>query len=453
MFYSRFAPLLAAALIATVPASHAGVMADEAALLKSTLTPLGAEKAGNRDASIPAWDGGYTKPVPGYKPGGRRADPFASDKPLFSITAQNLAQYADKLSEGNQAMFKKYPNYRIDVYPSRRTASAPQWVYDNTFKNATHAKATNKGLSVEGAYGGIPFPIPKTGSEAMWNHILSWQGEAAHWQFQTWIVTGDGKRLISSDSVIDYQMPYYYKDGSLDTFKGDYMMLRLVTEGPPQKAGEAIVARYPTDMVGVGPQLWQYLAGQRRVRKLPNALYDTPSFVTAGISNFDEIWVFGGPQDRYDWKIAGKKEMFIPYNNNKLIQPTKIDDVMSERFLNPDHMRWELHRVWVVDATLAEGKRHVMPKRRFYLDEDTWLAVLADGWDQKGQLWKTFWYQNVLAPELPGVVGGMFGHYNLQTGDWIANHVVNEKPGQITYQKRLPSNFFTGEAMAGESIR
>lgn len=448
----RFA-LCATTLMFLAQATLAAATSEEAAQLKTTLTPLGAERNGNKEGTIPAWTGGYTQPMPGYEPGGRRPDPFASDKPLYSVTAQNLAQHADKISDGHQAMFRKYPNYRIDVYPTRRTAAAPQWVYDNTFRNATQAKTANNGVSVSGAYGGIPFPIPKTGSEAMWNHILTWQGEAARWLFQTWIVTADGKRLISSDSVIDYQYPYYYKEGSLETFKGDYMVLRLVTEGPPQKAGEAIVARYPTDMVGVGPRLWQYLAGQRRVRKLPNALYDTPSFVTAGISNFDEIWVFGGPQDRYDWKLVGKKEMLIPYNNNKLLQPSKIDAAMSERFLNPDQMRWELHRVWVVEATLADGKRHVMPKRRFYLDEDTWLAVLADGWDQKGQLWKTFWYQPVLASELPGVIGSSFGHYNLQTGDWIANHMVSEKPSHISFQKRLPDSYFTGEAMAGESVR
>ena len=448
----RFA-LCATTLMLVAQATLAAATSEEAAQLKTTLTPLGAERSANKEGTIPAWTGGYTQPMPGYEPGGRRPDPFASDKPLYSVTAQNLAQHADKISDGHQAMFKKYPNYRIDVYPTRRTAAAPQWVYDNTFRNATQARTANNGVSVTGAYGGIPFPIPKTGSEAMWNHILTWQGEAARWLFQTWIVTADGKRLISSDSVIDYQYPYYYKDGSFETFKGDYMVLRLVTEGPPQKAGEAIVARYPTDMVGVGPRLWQYLAGQRRVRKLPNALYDTPSFVTAGISNFDEIWVFGGPQDRYDWKLVGKKEMLIPYNNNKLLQPSKIDAAMSERFLNPDQMRWELHRVWVVEATLADGKRHVMPKRRFYLDEDTWLAVLADGWDQKGQLWKTFWYQPVLASELPAVIGSSFGHYNLQTGDWIANHMVSEKPSHISFQKRLPDNYFTGEAMAGESVR
>jgi hypothetical protein len=428
----------------------AAVSADEAAKLKTTLTPLGGEKAGNQDNSIPAWDGGTKQ---GGKTGGKRTDPFAGEKPLFSVTAQNVAQYADKLSEGQQAMFKKYPNYRIDVYKTHRTASAPQWVYDNTFKNATRAKTTQNGYSVEGAYGGVPFPIPKSGAEAMWNHTLVWNGEAVQWNFYTYITTADGKRVMASDSILENQYPYYFKDGSAEKSKGIFYQVRLVTNGPPQKAGEALLWYDPLDQAGVGRQTWQYLTGQRRVRKLPNAAYDTPSFVTSGVSNFDEIFVFNGPMDRYDWKLVGKKEMLVPYNTNRIYGPEKNEAILSERFLNPDHVRWELHRVWVVEANLVAGKRHVMPKRTFYLDEDTWLAVLADGWDAKGQLWKTFWYLNVVAPELPGVVPGMFGHYNLQSGDWIANNVMNEKADQIKFIAPLPDNHFSPDALAGEGVR
>ena len=280
-------------------------------------------------------------PAPGGE-GGRRTDPFKADKPLYSVTAQNLAQYAQHLTEGQQAMFKRYPNYRIDVYPTRRTAMAPQWVYDNTLKNATRGKLTKNGLAVEGAYGGIPFPIPKSGGEAMWNHLLSWQGEAFNWTFNTYITTADGKRVMASDAIVKIQQPYYYKDGSPESSKNEYQLLRLITNGPAQKAGEAILVRDPTDYADIGRQSWQYLTGQRRVRKLPNALYDTPSFVTSGVSNFDEIFLFSGPMDRYDWKIVGKQEMLVPYNGNRLYLPNKDDAVLLERFLNPDHVRWEL---------------------------------------------------------------------------------------------------------------
>ncbi|KQW70160.1 hypothetical protein ASC67_05295 [Methylibium sp. Root1272] len=425
---------------------------DEAAKLKTSLTPLGAEKAGNAAGTIPAWTGAPTG-SPGAL-GVRRADPFAGEKPLLSITAQNVGQYVDRLNDGQQAMFKKYPNYRMDVYPTHRTAMAPQWVYDNTFKNATRAKTANNGYAVESAFGGIPFPIPKSGTEVMWNHMLRWQGETMHSLFRTYIVTSDGKRVLASDSEKWEQWPYYYKDGSPEQLrgKGQWAYLRLTTHGPAQKAGEALILVDNLDPT-TGRPSWQYLTGQRRVRKLPNATYDTPSFVTSGVSNFDEIFIFSGPMDRYNWKIVGKQEMFIPYNNNRLLLAAKDDQVLSERFVNPDLMRWELHRVWVVEATVADGKRHVMTKRRFYFDEDSWQSMLADGWDAKGQLWRTFWYVNVVAPDLPGVLSGPFGHYNLQTGDWIANDITNEVSHASKFIPRLSDSFFTGDALAGEGVR
>ena len=132
--------LLIGALLAS-PFVHAAVSADEVAKLKTDLTPFGAEKAGNKDGSIPAWAGGYTTPIAGDKVGGRRGDPFSGEKPLFSITAKNADQYADKLTDGVKAMLKKYPDsYRLDVYKTQRTAAAPQWVYDNTAKNAVRAQ-------------------------------------------------------------------------------------------------------------------------------------------------------------------------------------------------------------------------------------------------------------------------------------------------------------------------
>ena len=433
--------------------AYSAVSQDEANQLKTTLTPFGAEKSGNKDGSIPAWEGGYTKPQDGFKQGGKRADPFANEKPLFSINAKNYGQYTDKLNDGQIALFKKYPDYRIDVYQTHRTAAAPQWVYDNTFKNASRAITTHDGNSVDKAYGGIPFPIPKTGAEAIWNHRLQWTGEELHWDFHTVITTSDDQRVLVSDSIVDNNYPYYEKNGSLESFKGEFNLLRLTTNGPPQKAGEALLIRDPTDQIGKQRLSWQYLTGQRRVRKIPNVNYDTPSFVTSGVSNFDEVNLWYGPMDRYDWKLVGKKELYIPYNTNKIYGPTKDADIMGTHFLNPDYVRWELHRVWVVEATLGADKRHVMPKRRFYLDEDTWNASLEDGWDAKGDIWKTLFYLNVVAPDLPGVIQGIFGHYNLQTGDWIANNVMNEKTSQIECLPLKPDTFFTPDALASESVR
>lgn len=429
----------------------AAVPADEAAKLKTELTPFGAEKAGSKDGAIPAWSGGFTTPIAGDKPGGRRGDPFKDDKPLYSITAKNAAQYADKLSDGQMALLKKYPDYRIDVYPTRRTGAAPQWVYDNTFKNATRAHL--RGDLVEGAYGGIPFPIPKNGEEVMWNHILRWRGTSWELLIDQYQLTADGKSVLTTDGRAEQQMPYYFQDGNPEQFakSNEYWLIRLLNIGPPIRAGEAIVGRNNID--GSKDQAWVYLTGQRRVRKLPNPCCDVPTPATAGLMSFDEIEVWTGRLDRFDWKLEGKREMIIPYNGNKLLQPHSDAEVIGPHYLNPAYVRWELHRVWVVDATLRAGQRHQAPKGRYYCDEDTWNCVLADRWDANGQLWKTLWAQTFVAPDLPGTPIGAFGFNDLLSGQAFIGNLYNAKSAQYPIKPRYPDSVFTPDALAGEGVR
>lgn len=447
--------LLTATMLAALAAGNAvaGVSAEEAAKLNTELTPLGGEKVGNADGSIPEWTGGYTTPIAGDKPGGRRGDPFKDEQPLFSITASNVDQYADKLTDGVRAMLKKYPDsYRVDVYKTHRTAAAPQWVYDNTVKNAT--RASLNGDLVEGAYGGIPFPIPQNGEEVMWNHILRWRGTSWQLSINQYQLTSDGKAVLTSDGIGEQLMPYYLPDSSPEQFAehNEYWMVRLINQGPPIRVGESIVGREQID--GSKSQAWVYLTGQRRVRKLPNPCCDTPTPAAAGVLSFDEIKVFTGRLDRFDWKLLGKQEMYVPYNANRLLQPTSDDAVMSKHHLNPDYVRWELHRVWVVEATLREGERHQAPRSRYYCDEDTWNCVLADRWDANGQLWRTLWSQSFVAPDLPGTVLGSFGMNDLLTGSAFISNLSNSKASQYLLPDSPYSNsLFTPAAMAADGVR
>lgn len=444
---------LAAALL-TAQSSFAAVSVDEAAKLSSTLTPIGAERAGNADGTIPAWAGGYTKLDPSFKNGGKRTDPFAHEKPLFSITSQNMDKYADKLSEGTKAMLKKYPDsYRLDVYPTHRTAAAPQWVYENTLKNATTAKLVQgaAGSMPQGAHGGIPFPIPKNGEEAMWNHLLYWRGASFHMNFNIYLGTADGKRVLTGDSRGDYQMPYYQQDKTPEQTKGVYWAIRLLTDGPALRAGEAIVGLQNMD--NDKTSVWTYMPGQRRVRKLPNACCDTPQPTTSGIMAFDDMYLYTGRLDRFDWKLVGKKEMYIPYNGNKVFTAAKAEDTLSDHHLNPDQIRWELHRVWVVEATLKPGQRNLMAKSTYYLDEDIWSAVLADRYDSQGQLAKMLWGTPVVMPDLPGVPVVNHGFYDLISGAWLAAEVHAGKSLQYQVKDSYSDSVFSPDAMAGESIR
>ena len=444
----RTAAALLAALLG-MAAAHAAVTPEEAAKLKTELTPFGAEKAGNKDGSIPAWTGGYSTPIPGDKPGGRRGDPFKDDKPLYSVTAKNVDQHAGKLSDGVKALLKKYPeSFRLDVYPTRRTAVAPQWVYDNTAKNALRAKLD--GHKLVGAYGGVPFPIPKSGLEAIWNHKLSWRGSAWEADFNQYQITANGQVVLTTDGRIRQRMPYYFDDGSVDSFEGVHWEVNLLNVGPPIRAGEMIVGRQHVDEEK--SQSYVYLTGQRRVRKLPNACCDTPTPATAGLMSFDELSVFSGRTDRFDWKLVGKKELLVPYNQNRFLQ-ARDAEIIKGQHLNPDHVRWELHRVWVVEASLAAGQRHQAPKSIYYLDEDTWLAVLGDRWDANGQLWKTLWVFNYVMPDFPGTVQQTFGFYDLLSGQAYVANVLNDKSFHHRPSKRWPTETFTGDGLAAQGVR
>lgn len=425
---------------------------DEAARLKSDLTPFGAERAGNADGSIPAWDGGYTKAPAGYKQGDKRADPFADEKVIVSINSTNLDKYADKLAEGTKVMLKKYPNYRLDIYPTHRTAAAPQWVYDNTFQNATRAKLDPKTENVSGAFGGIPFPIPKNGAEVLWNHRLSWNGgDSFTSSFDTWLMTAGGKKVLATKTPYYFQYPYYFQDGSVDKFDGNYYQGKIITELPASKNGEGLMIYY--NVTQDNRASWQYLVGQRRVRRLPNVAYDTPNFVTSGVSYFDEAFMLFGPSDKHDAKLVGKKELYIPYNSNKSVL-VPSDQLITPNFLNPDHVRWEKHRVWVVDATLKAGQRHVVPRRTYYVDEDTWQIVLVDGYDAQGKLIRQQWSLPYLAPDLPALTTQFgWGIYNVDTGAYVHGLSSNDSPVHYKRTERRQPSFFTPDAMANESSR
>ena len=448
---------LSCAMLAAFAGSsaQAAVSAAEAARLKSDLMPLGGEKAGNKEGTIPAWTGGLTTPTPGFKNGGRRPDPYADEKPVLQITAKNMDAHAAKLSEGVKFLLKKYPDsFRLDVYPTHRTAAAPQYVYDNTFQNATRARIVDgsAGPIPAGALGGIPFPIPKTGQEAMWNGLLRWKGESIFLEANGYQVTADGKVIHVQRGDVQNNFPYYYKDMTADKFSGEYSLIRAVNSGPPIRAGEAILGRLNVDDARSGS--WVYLTGQRRVRKLPNACCDTPTPFSAGIVSFDEVEGFGGRMDRFDFKLVGKKELYIPYNANRILVPTKDSDIVQARHLNPDHVRWELHRVWVVEAVLKPGQRHTSAKSLYYLDEDTWNFVLTDRWDANGQLWRMPFVMPMAMPDLPGTVGLTWGTYELQSGAYYVNGIEGEAKVQYKQMSpRVADSNFVPEAMAGEGVR
>lgn len=445
--------LITAACLLVTGSVYASVSEEEASRLNKDLTPLGAERAGNSDGSIPQWNGGYTTVPSNYKSGDPRPNPFADEKPLFTITAENVSQHADKLSDGVLALFKKHPNtFSINVYPTHRTAAAPEWVYDHTRQNAVSAELKNGGTALTGAFGGPPFPIPRDGAEAIWNHLLAWSGHAFHTQLSNYVGTRNGKMILSSAGDMWNQFPYYDPAGNRSNFEGWYRYNLSRVMDPPLIAGENIVVNEHTNMGDVGRQAWQYLPGQRRVRKAPQLNYDTPYSQSNGIINWDEVWVFNGSIDRYEWKLLGKREMYVPYNVNGM-HSLPVEQVFAEHHWAPNAVRFELHRVWEVEATLAADKRNVLAKRRFYLDEDSWLAVLGEGYDAAGELWRVYFSFPTLMADIPAVVAAPYGAINMQTGEWYAQQVMNGLDTQFDVIEPKGPRFFTPANLSTMSQR
>ena len=399
-----------------------------AALLTTTLTPAGGERAGNAAGTIPAWTGGMTEIPSGFNWDPIQTLPpdfFASDEMLYEVNASNLSQYAHLVSDGGQNLITS-KGFSLQVYPTHRTAAAPQWVYDNIASNAGNAQAEPGGirLGFSNAYGGVPFPIPDSdpmvaGGQIIWNHQTRWQAEYFTQFVGAYTVPSGEVTLVQASSAY-YEYPYYKKDGNLSTYDGFIFKLASKQFEPSTLAGGEIASWSSSNPLKVPNQTWTLLAGQGRVRKSPEASYDTPSSYADGIVNYDEYYGFNGAMDRYDWKLIEKKEMLIPYNNNKIFQ-TNSEAACLSNFFDPKVLRWELHRVWVVEATLHPGERNVLAKRRFYVDEDTWQIGVVDAWDGNGNIVRHSYLPNAVFPNVPTVIQSNLIAYNPQTGNYITN--------------------------------
>jgi len=376
------------ALVLGMSAQQAAAKVDatEAAKLGKELTLVGAEKAGNADGTIPAWTG--------QKPSGKLEE-FTNDpvidaeKPLFTITQANVAQYADKLTAGHKELLKRFPNYKMNVYPSHRTATFPDAVLKATVENAT--RATLDGTDViEGAKLGFPFPIPKTGAEIIWNHKLKWRGEVLRRYNNQLIVQPDGNyQLTKLIEDVKFSYASIKNPIALDATHNEFLRYLSQTISPPRIAGTFILVHEKADVGDKGRSAWLYSPALKRIKRAPTVQYDNPYEGTDGNQFYDQVDMFNGALDRYNWKLVGKKEYYLPYNSNKIAGNTiKYKDLVMPGHLNQDLPRYELHRYWVVEAELKPGITHTFTRRTFYVDEDSYNIEAVDNYDAKGGLYK-----------------------------------------------------------------
>jgi hypothetical protein len=419
--FKLMAALASAAILgAGTLAAQAEMSAADVERLGKDLTPTGAEQAGNKEGTIPAWEGGLNKPPAGWKPEMGYVDPFKGEKPLFTITAQNSEQYKEKLSAGMLAMLKKFPTFQMNVYPTHRTFAQAQEVYDATKAQAGKVKLS--GLSVENyEVPGTPFPVPKNGVEELYNHTTKLGGYQTCRDWLPVRANGDYYKVGFCEDMVQGQNMQPRQMNELFAFFGYY-------DAPATLVGTIYLVHDPVDYTKGARQAWIYNAGQRRVRRAPDLAYDNIDDGTEGMRTTDDYWGFQGAMDRYEFKLVGKKEMYIPYNSYKLQDPTlKYKDMVEKGSLKSDLQRYELHRVWVVEATLKLGVSHVLAKRVFYLDEDSHTIALADGYDGRGNLWRVYSYGLVQAYDCPCTFQAPFIITDLSNGNYHVTALSNER--------------------------
>lgn len=413
--------------------AYSKINISEAQKLGTELTPMGANPAANADGSIPAWTGkviGLPDGLNYQGSGSPYPDPFADEKPLFSITKDNMDKYKDKLSDGMIALFNKYPaTFRMDIYPSHRDFRYQEQMEARTKWNVGNAELVNGIDGLQKYTGGAPFPIPQEGAEVMWNARINQPTPVSESTTDTIAVYADGKSQRERAYFI-YESPYAYDShpvGKVAEEIGNvsaYVFIEAIE--PQRKKGEMVVVHEPLDQVKHDRKAWVYIPGAKRVKRAPNAGYDTP-VGPGGLLTADDNVGFNGAMDRYNWKLVGKKEMYVPYHAYKFDESgLDYKTLLTPKHINPDYMRYELHRVWVVEATLKQGQRHLYAKRRFYVDEDSWLIVATDIYDGRGELWRVGLQNTLYDYYLKGYITRAQMNFDLQASAYVAVRLVNQ---------------------------
>lgn len=467
----RYLKLLNVVVACAMGAQIAGAAptAEEAAQLGGKLTPLGAIKAGNKEGTIPEYSGGLCTPPAGYNParglaagGAPYINPFAGEKPQLKITADNLAQYADKVDEGTKELFRRFPKtYYLSVYPTHRTACFQSYVNENTVKKVMNPKivVTDGVPALTGAHAQIPFPIPKDGVEAMWNTLVKPEPPYIQMDMLNYVVDSSGKLQDTSQQTIYNQNLYW--DNTLTAVPEDQPYWSLISKAiaPASQVGTMQMRTQYLRPDLHGSPAWSYIPGQRRVRLAPEFSYDGVATQASGLMLYDEINGFDGKMDRFDFKLVGRKEMFVPYNVYDYIQGPKSMHLPNH--VDPEVLRWELHRVWMVEATLKPGERHVQKRKVFYIDEDSWNTMIYTGFDHANKPHHLYQLNSIQEYEHKSLRNSNFLIYDFSKGmymtatKWMGEGILNNGAnlyGTIKV-KPYPANHFTPDALAGRGLR
>jgi hypothetical protein len=197
---------------------------------------------------------------------------------------------------------------------------------------------------------------------------------------------------------------------------------------PELLAGEGSLIIEPLNQTDDPRKAWVYSKGLRRVVRVPYAAYDYPVPNTENLQTIDEVGLFVGPPDRFEWKLLGKRELYVPYNAYRLhSDAVTSSDILRPGHINPELARYELHRVWVVEGTLKPGQRHIYSRRVFYVDEDSWQIVVADSYDKDGRLWRVAEAHMVNYYDVPVLLSTLEVFHDLKEHRYLATGLDNSR--------------------------
>ncbi|WP_369856800.1 DUF1329 domain-containing protein [Candidatus Thalassolituus haligoni] len=439
-------------MISAAMSSWAELPASEIERLHQDLTPLGAERAGNGKA-IPAWTGGLPQDKGPWE-SGFHPDPYAGEQALFRIEASNLEAHKAQLTEGQRQLLMRFPDMYLNVYPSHRSASYPDYVYEAIRTNAATAKLLPYGSGVIGAVMSSPFPIPANGLEVLWNHTLRFRGQTVSYEAVSSLITASGQRM---DTLREYNYYFKYSESGLQPSALDNKVFLLTREtlAPAHQAGSLTLVHETLDQMRSPRKSWIYTPGARRLRRTPDLAHDTPDVNSQSLRTIDQVDMYNGAPDYYDWTLIGKQEIYIPYNAYPVHQGNlRLDDILQKHHLNPALLRYELHRVWVIEANLRVGFSHRYSKRRYYLDEDSWSIVYAEEYDHHGLLVQVTEGHLINYYDLQMMMTTLEVTYDFPSGRYYVEGLDNERERSFRFfDTGLSENDFSTNAVRRQAKR
>jgi hypothetical protein len=274
----------------------------------------------------------------------------------------------------------------------------------------------------------------------MWNHSLRWRGGSVVRVYNWFPVDARGRYFtVRVVDAIAFDQQGYMKESRPNRLANFYALYLA----PANIEGQLTLVWEPINQTEQSRQTWTYQTQSRRVVRLPSLAHDDLDKRTQGLRTSDQYDGWNGAPDLYDWKLLAKREMFIPYNSYKLSsKKLKYADILQPGHVNPDLLRYELHRVWVIEATLRPGKRHRYPRRIFYLDEDTWQVSMEEDYDRNGKLWRfgnhpAMQFYDVLVPWYRAMI-----HHDFKAGAYLASDLDNESTIPRKWGKKGDINDF-----------